>query len=62
MKVVEMIFQVMETCQNGKERMLKKKVYSDKMFMHDDAKKMLEQRGYYRIVLLKEEWKDVMIV
>ena len=62
MKVVEMIYQVTETCQNGKERTFKKKVYTDKMFKTDEGYDELKRRGYYRVLFLKAEWKDIITV
>ena len=62
MKVVEMIYQVTETCQNGNERTLKKKVYTDRMFKFEEGKKELESRGYYRVILLAAEWKNIITV
>lgn len=62
MKVVEMVFEVHETCQNGKERVIKKKVYADRMFCWEEAKELLEDRGYYEVLLLKADWKDVLVI
>ena len=62
MKVVEMVYQVTETCQNGNERTLKKKVYTDRMFKFEEGKKELESRGYYRVILLGAEWKNIITV
>lgn len=62
MKIVEMTFECMETCNNGNERLVHKKVYAKTMFHFEEAKKMLEDRHYYKVVMLKAEWKDVMFV
>lgn len=62
MKVVEMIYEVCETCQNGKERILKKKVYAKSMYRFEEGKKMLESRGYYKVIMLNAKWKDIMFV
>ena len=51
MKVVEMVYEVTETCQNGKERTFKKKVYTDRMFKSDEGKEALSKRGYYKILM-----------
>lgn len=62
MKVVEMIYEVTETCQNGKERVFKKKVYANKMFRFEEGKRKLEQMGYYKVIMLKADWKDIIFV
>lgn len=62
MKVVEMVYEVCETSQNGKERILRKKVYSDKMYRFEEGKKALEERGYYKVIMLSADWKDVLFV
>ena len=62
MKVVEMVYEVTETCQNGKERTFKKKVYTDRMFKSDEGKEALRKRGYYKILFLSADWKDVIVV
>lgn len=62
MEIVEMTFECMETCRNGKERVVKKKVYASSMCRWDEAKKMLEDRHYYRVLMLSAEWKDVLFV
>ncbi len=62
MKVVEMVYQVTETCQNGNERVFKKKVYTDRMFQWEEGKKELEDRGYYRVLFISAEWKNIITV
>lgn len=62
MKVVEMTYEVMETCQNGTERRLTKKVYANKMYRFEEGKKLLEEKHYYKVVLLKADWKDILFV
>lgn len=62
MKIVEMTYEVCETCQNGKERVLKKKVYSRQMFRFEDGKRALENKGYYNVVMLKADWKDIVFI
>lgn len=62
MKIVEMVYEVTETCQNGKERTFKKKVYADHMFEWEKGAEALRKRGYYKILFLSADWKDVIVV
>ena len=62
MKVVEMIYEVTETCQNGNERTHTKKVYAKGMFRFEEGKKMLERMNYYNVVLLEAKWKDIPFI
>lgn len=48
MKVVEMAFDVHETCQNGKERIIRKVVYTDRMFRQEEGKNFLNQKAIIR--------------
>ena len=59
MKIVEMTYEVTETCQNGKERTMRKKVYANKMYQFEEGKQLLEQHHYYHIIFIKAVWKDV---
>ena len=62
MKVVEMVYEVHETCQNGKERIVKKVVYTDRMFRQEEGKKLLEDRGYYKVLFITARWKNFYVV
>lgn len=62
MKIVEMVYEVTQTCQNGRERTLKKKVYADHMYEFKKGEEELKKRGYCKILFLSAEWKDVIVV
>lgn len=62
MKLVEMAFDVHETCQNGKERIIRKVVYTDRMFRQEEGKKLLESKGYYEVLFISARWKDFLVV
>lgn len=69
----EMIFKVRETCQNGKERRIKKSVYSP-CFKHENGRtifvplnerirkgvEVLEEMNYYDIVYLETKRKTLL--
>lgn len=69
-KGFEVIFKVTETCQNGKERRIKKTVYSPcfgddgKFIVLDDRKEMcikiLKELGYYDIEYLGIKTKALL--
>lgn len=62
MKVVEMLFEVTETLQNGNERTRKVKVYSKMLFRHKEAEEALKARGYYSVVCVSSKWKEIIVV
>lgn len=62
MLVVEMTYQVTETCQNGKERTFKKKLYASEMFHFEEGRQLLAQKHYYHIIFLGAKWKKVDVL
>lgn len=71
MKVYEVIFEVTETCNNGKERRIKKSVFFkpfDEVGIHtsqimqiDKGQALLKEEHYYNIVYLDTKVRTILV-